>query len=561
MAGTKTKRSSSTSARSIKALKINGHSLQDFLPLLPAERCLREAAAKGENCVIDNFIEVRPASATKDNTIRAEFLRYLILGGCEKSPIHVRGVNVIGAVITCRETLNLESTSIDKNFALKSCRIEGKLVLTEAKTRNISLEGCSLISLDAEQVRIEGSLEIGRGFVSANTTRLSGAEISGNLICDGAFFADPNIALIANRTKVSGDVDLENLIAKGTVAMTGAEIGGDFLPQKARFEGTPALQLRNTKIDGTLIWRSLTSANGEVDLSGATCKFLNTDRSSWMRKGKDHKTENHEANANPNEAPKGSGPENFTKLDNFSYEGFTNLSDDCKSSYWVEWLHQQPDDHLAKNFKPRPWEQLAKTLHQMGYEEEARDIRIEKQRLLTRFMAEHEKAGKSGFSLRHWMQVFFRAAIWGPLVDYGYRPGKALLWLAGFIVLGSIVYWHAAMNGVMTPTHPLVFKEARAGGSIPAWCAENWVHFPDESCLSAMPSEYSEFNPVVYAADVAIPVVNLRMEVDWAPRVVYTDGSRDRLGWWVRTWEWILIAAGWILSLLFVSAVGSSIRK
>ncbi len=113
----------------------------------------------------------------------------------------------------------------------------------------------------------------------------------------------------------------------------------------------------------------------------------------------------------------------------------------------------------------------------------------------------------------------------------------------------------------MTPTHPLIFKEARAGGSIPAWCAENWVHFPDENCASAMPSEYSEFEPFIYAADVALPVVNFRMEVDWAPRVVFTDGTRDNFGWWVRTYEWFLIAAGWILSLLFVSAVGGSIRK
>ncbi|MEO0908819.1 MAG: hypothetical protein AAFX96_00380, partial [Pseudomonadota bacterium] len=87
------------------------------------------------------------------------------------------------------------------------------------------------------------------------------------------------------------------------------------------------------------------------------------------------------------------------------------------------------------------------------------------------------------------------------------------------------------------------------------------VYFPDENCGSAMPSEYSEFQSFIYAADVALPVVNLRMEDDWAPRVVHTDGTSNSIGWWVRTFEWFLIAAGWILSLLFVSAVGSSIRR
>lgn len=250
-----------------------------------------------------------------------------------------------------------------------------------------------------------------------------------------------------------------------------------------------------------------------------------------------------------------------TKLDNFTYGGFSNLPDNCKPAFWIEFLNQQPQDHLAKNFKPRPWEQLASVLDAMGYQEEALELRIEKQKLQTNFMAKHEPAAQGSLNLWHWGQVFFRKIVWGPLVGYGYKPGNALVYLFVLIVLGGILYDQAAKRGIMTPTHPLIFKEARAGGSIPAWCAENWVYFPDENCASAMPSEYSEFEAFIYAADVALPVVNLRMESDWAPRVVFTDGTRDNFGLWVRAYEWFLIAGGWILSLLFVSAVGSSIRK
>jgi hypothetical protein len=228
-------------------------------------------------------------------------------------------------------------------------------------------------------------------------------------------------------------------------------------------------------------------------------------------------------------------------------------------------LKQQPNEHLGKRFKPRPWEQLASVLDSMGYEEEARDVRIEKQKLQTQFMTSHEVvewslSGVVRF-LFHWLQIGFRKLIWGPLVAYGYRPGNAILWLALFVIIGTLVNGWAARNAIMTPTHPLIYKEARSGGSIPAWCAENWVYFPDESCASAMPSEYSEFNSFIYTLDVALPVVNFRMEEDWAPRVVHTDGSPNSWGWSVRLYEWILIAAGWILSLVFVSAVGSSIRR
>lgn len=76
-----------------------------------------------------------------------------------------------------------------------------------------------------------------------------------------------------------------------------------------------------------------------------------------------------------------------------------------------------------------------------------------------------------------------------------------------------------------------------------------------------MPSEYSEFQSLIYAADIALPIVNLRMESDWSPRVVYPDGERHWAGWWVRTFEWFLIISGWLLSLLFVSAVGGIIRR
>ena len=100
----------------------------------------------------------------------------------------------------------------------------------------------------------------------------------------------------------------------------------------------------------------------------------------------------------------------------------------------------------------------------------------------------------------------------------------------------------------MTPTHPLIFKEAE-GGFIPKACAENWVYFPKRyrgrlrGCHAV---GIFRIPVLVYAADIALPIVNLRMETDWAPRVVDTSGNRDRFGWWVRVFEWFSIVAGWV---------------
>ena len=80
-------------------------------------------------------------------------------------------------------------------------------------------------------------------------------------------------------------------------------------------------------------------------------------------------------------------------------------------------------------------------------------------------------------------------------------------------------------------------------------------------CAAAMPSEYSGFEPLLYSADVVLPIINLRQKIDWAPRIVYADGNRWPLGELVRNWEWFQIVAGWMLSLLFVSAIGGAIRR
>lgn len=547
-----------TALKSPIPLSLKGSKLEDFLPLLPAEAKLRQCAANGEACIVDDFSGERPENPTTENSIRAEYLRYMAIGGCSVSLIHARGINIVGAFITCNEELDLQATEICKDLKLHQCLIEGHLNISGANAKNISLNGSKLVSLIAEKASINGSINLEQKFTSQQSVRLSSAKISGSLLCENAELLEANNSLIANRAKIEGDVDLENVIAKGTIALTGTEIGGDFTPQGAVLEGSPALQLRNSKIGGTLFWRSLKHANGEVDFSGASCATINTDGESWMRK-RDSYYEKTEVETSEEAQPK--KVDYNTKLDNFTYSGFSNLPDNCKPAFWIEFLNQQPQDHLAKNFKPRPWEQLASVLDTMGYQEEALELRIEKQKLQTNFMAKHEPAAQGSLNLWHWGQVFFRKIVWGPLVGYGYKPGNALVYLFVLIVLGGILYDQAAKRGIMTPTHPLIFKEARAGGSIPAWCAENWVYFPDENCASAMPSEYSEFEAFIYAADVALPVVNLRMESDWAPRVVFTDGTRDNFGLWVRAYEWFLIAGGWILSLLFVSAVGSSIRK
>jgi len=676
-----------------------GSRLSDFTkkaPLLPAEEKLREACMRGETCVIDDG--TRPNASTNENTIRASFLRYLILGGCEESPLHQRGVHLYGAFIACRNShdlgkyLDLEAATIPRDIKLVNCWIDGSVSLNGAKTRNVCFDGTTLdelfadgiqcegniflrhnfranscvrllgatlsgslectggsfedkvVSLACDRIRVKGGIflnskfralgavrlvgaktggilncidgkfessqlslicddiEIDGGlflsdgfqangvirlpsakvgeniacrgghckshfyannatiggnlfldkhFQSHGTIHLPNAHIGGNILCDGGTFHNKDKAILANKATIDGNVILGVANAAGTFSFQSAIIGGDFSANGATLSAKPSLELRGAEIKGTFHWRDIKHAPGRLDLGGASAKTVNMDEASWQK-------------------PKS------IKLNNFTYKSFDNLESGANSNYWKRFLEQQPNDDLGEKFRPRPYEQLAKVLHSMGYEEEARSIRIKRQQLHTNFMAKYDpdrfatrSDGRQHWRVIHWLTVFARRTLIGPLVDYGFRPGKAVLYLLMLILIGSGVYWKAARFGVMTPTHPLIFKEAidRGDGKLPIinpQCAENWVYFPKEveaECRASVPSEYSEFQSLIYAADVALPIVNLRMENDWAPRVVDTSGNRDWLGWWVRTFEWFLIIMGWVLSLLFASAVGGIIRR
>lgn len=250
------------------------------------------------------------------------------------------------------------------------------------------------------------------------------------------------------------------------------------------------------------------------------------------------------------------------RLDNFTFKGFTELPEGCNAQFWRDWLERQPEKYLTTRFRPNPYNQLADVLDRMGHEQEAKSIRVEQRRRQSQFTRLYEPLPDHDSGRLTRKAIVFWNAVQGALVDYGYRPGKAVMYLLGVVVFGSIVFHMAARDGIITPTHPLIFKEV--GKSIPKACADNWVYFPKASkadCEAAIPSEYSEFNSIMYSIDLALPIVNFRMENDWAPRVVTQQGKRYWPGWWVRTWEWVQIAAGWMLSLLFVSAIGGIIRR
>ena len=97
--------------------------LKEFGALTPAEQRLRDELHLGRRVVIGDG--ERPAEdAGEDRQIRAEFLRYLCLGGCDALPGKVpeNGVWITGARITGQ--LDLQGATVKQDILLMNCRLD-----------------------------------------------------------------------------------------------------------------------------------------------------------------------------------------------------------------------------------------------------------------------------------------------------------------------------------------------------------------------------------------------------------------------------------------------------
>jgi len=72
------------------------------------EQNLLEACYSGEPATIS---ATRPAEATRQNIIRADFIRFLALGGDDQNPVHKHGVQMMGAWIEEQLDLSFGKTS------------------------------------------------------------------------------------------------------------------------------------------------------------------------------------------------------------------------------------------------------------------------------------------------------------------------------------------------------------------------------------------------------------------------------------------------------------------
>ncbi|WP_246529455.1 hypothetical protein [Microvirga zambiensis] len=559
-----------------------GATLDGFRPLLPAEEVVLSRLPSGG---LDRLGDgVRPGADDPARAVRASFLRFLLLGGEEGYRPHEKGVRISGAWI--QGVLDLEGCRVSRDIRLKDCRFDAVPVFRSAIIDRLFLDGSSLPGFQAERLEVRGGLYL-RGSHANGEVRLTDSRLGGNLVCDGAVIQSPGgfalnaeglevrnvfcrdadfrggvnlrgarleasfdcagstifrpdeVAIAADAIQVQGGFLLRSGNVTGEVRLTGARIAGDLdcTSTVITNSGRDALQLSRVLVEGAFFLRKEARIDGTLAMTGASVGTLHDEAPCWPKKGE-------------------------LLLNRCRYGAFIDGPVDAEGR--LEWLSRQVPDGRGEEFWPQPYEQLASVFREMGHDEDATTVLIEKERLQRR--ARRRRA-------RHALWRAMLAVKDGLLaitVAYGRQPLLALVWLAFFWALGVAVFGYAERQGAFKPNSAVVLRS-------PEWTMCG-VDRSEQRFLSATQtavdgraesgqtqfscfrqqweaSSYPEINPWMYSLDVLLPVLEMDQKTYWRP-----DPSKPS-GGSALSYYYFQSIVGWVLSLLAVAGFSGIVRS
>jgi hypothetical protein len=380
--------------------------------------------------------------------------------------------------------------SAEGEVRLLGAQIGGVLDCSEGTFKNPGKD-----ALSADGANVEGGVFLSGDFSAEGEVRLLGVEIGANLDCSGGAFKNPGgRALSADHAGVEGGVFLsDGFSAEGEVRLPGARIEGDLDCSRGKFGD---LNVETAAIVGALFWRSVEATEATwLNLTNASAGSLIDDEKSWPGKGN-------------------------LLLDGFIYGHISgNSPSDAKTR--LTWLALQPE------FKPQPYNQLAKVLREAGHAKGAR-------RVLYEMETRRRKAEDQGLFSRLISRAFKIT------LGYGYYPQRIAV--GGLVFLITMGWWFFRQGyfaGAIVPTDRDAYYSFRTHGR--------------------PPEHYQRFTASVYSLENSLPFVNLGQKDQWTP-----DPNPQASRWvpgFLRWFRWGQVLLGWLLATLFVAGVTGVVRK
>ena len=453
-----------------------------------------------------------PAKTEKwspDRNIRAGLFAWLVADSEAAPFLHPSGPGIAGAKIVGK--LDLTYADVTRPLTLIRCAIPDGIDFSNASIAGIELRSSVTGPIAGDFARIKGDLALHFGHYGALS--IFRASIGGDFDCSGADFTGSGVAdtISAQESSIGGDASfVQNFTTDGTLYFRLARVGRSLSFNHARFigNGETGLDAQRAMVTGPFYWVDIThTAQTRLDLENAGIGSLFDDRASWPAPGN-------------------------LDLDGFTYSEFGGDSP-ADSGARLQWLALQPP-----GYRPQPYAQLAKALKESGRTEGETEVLIA-QRIAQR------RSGHLSLAERAWNLLLEGT------IGYGYRPLRALWWMAGFVLFGAMLFGWAYRAGVMTPSEPDAYAAFVHSGRPP-------VHYP-------------YFNAFVYSLENILPVVDLHLESHWHPnareRVVkdpvsgeWGTASATAAGKLLRWYLWFHILAGWVLTPLMFAGLSGLIR-
>ena len=486
--------------------------------------------------------------------------------------------------------LNCNNVTIDGGvyltngfYAIGEVQFIGATLKNDLDCTNGWFRNVARTALNCDGASIANRVFLRDGLYARGEIRFVSARIGGTVDCRSATLDNRyGVALNCSGAVIESNLVLvQQMLIYGDVRLVGAGIGGDFACENMSF-GDSSLICDRAKITGAFEFRSVIGySNLFVSLTAAKAAILADDAQSWQAV-------------------------THVDLDGFAYDQLSGGAATDSDSR-LAWLELQVPDHLGKNFRPQPWQQLARVLQQMGHENDAKKIRIG--------MRDRQRVCFLLNCATRWSKLKGRAAtffdwVTGWLLGYGYRPWRPVWWLLVLWAIGVAVFWNAARVDAMMPVESDVFFSERVppecldnlltleGPRLPVatddpwdqaqaqqaaqadlkrrdeaarklkintWSPPTWV----EICARAVPSKFASFNPLLYSLDLIVPLFDLRQKSSWIPRAHTSEGliaspfwsTGFGFGHIAMWWRWLQIAIGSSFSLLLLAAASGLIKK
>jgi hypothetical protein len=332
-------------------------------------------------------------------------------------------------------------------------------------------------------------------------------QIGGSLFCDHTTFTKPTSWKQPGQTTTDLSVNMEGsgiaeyvlfqdgCCVDGQITLHYATVGGQLEFSDSAFKG---VDLRASTINGGLLWTGIKHPErASLDLRDAQAGFLRDDPKSWPTTGNLY-------------------------LEGFVYRRFSREQNQDR----LEWLSRD------SYFSLQSYRRLGQVLDDMGNEDAARAVAFE----LERRKREIARRRIVHFPVR-WLRSTWDTTEQST-IGYGVHPDWAGWWLAGFAVLGWLLFWRAGRAGAMVPTDKEAYEKFRANGTPPGY--------------------YPPFNPLIYSIENTLPLVKLGQDDKWQPDVNASTGMRyAKTLRWVR---WVLIGLGWLLATFLVAGLTGIIK-